>query len=103
MTVTALPLNLDARLEKWSKYSDQWLGKSIAADTWQQAAHWFFELFTRDDVMFPIHNEWEVLDVENQIGQHLKCKEIRGLAWKFFEREPGKYGVRLVGTVEVAK
>lgn len=102
MLVKPLPLDPDPKLERFAKWCQEFTGPaSLTGATWFQAADNFFEWFAtgdRDGVRQV--GEWEPVGVlADRQGRSLRFA-AKHMCFRFFERERGRYGVRLVGTVE---
>ncbi len=104
MTVTPLGLDASERLEKMARWCQEFTGpQSLTGRTWQEAADQFFYRFAPNgagDAMIRPTAGWIPMDLAEHTGRSERIKHC-DMVFKFFERDRGRFGVRLVGTVEV--
>lgn len=100
--VYPLPLDLPERLEKMAKWCQQFSGpQSLTGETWHDAADSFFSRFAPDTLGGVTQSgDWIPVDLAEHTGRSERFK-LNDMVFKFFEREKGRYGVRLVGTVNL--
>ena len=100
--VYPLPLDMPERLAKWDRWAASFAGIDFCEPDWMKAASRFFSRFATERAAMHRHSgDWEVVDMKEQTARVSPPHQVEDLVWQFIERAPGKYGIRLVGTVSV--